>query len=85
MSTSAAQPARNPDPWRKPLSTSRTGAPRAKPALRVVGGTPEPPVWQRMRCECRRCGVHVVTNVGYTVAGECANCGSYELSPISPA
>jgi hypothetical protein len=44
-----------------------------------------PPPLRRMRCECRRCGAHTITNVGYVVAGNCSNCHSYQLVPIEPA
>ncbi len=37
----------------------------------------------RARCACRRCGVHTITDVGYKVAGNCHNCGSFELVPIA--
>ena len=84
MRTSAVHTARSADPWRKPLPVSPSVETRREPVLRVVPA-PGPPEWQRMRCACRRCGVHTVTNVGYTVAGHCPNCGSYELIPISAA
>jgi hypothetical protein len=80
MRTSAVHTARSAHPSRKPLGA----VPHRQPVLRVVPAPP-PPVWQRMRCACRHCGVHTVTNVGYTVAGHCPNCGSYELTPISAA
>jgi hypothetical protein len=35
-----------------------------------------------VRCACARCGAHTVTTVGFVVAGNCSNCGSYELVPV---
>ena len=36
------------------------------------------------RCSCARCGVHVMGAVGKaTLGGRCANCGSYELVPLT--
>jgi hypothetical protein len=42
----------------------------------------QPPRLHRARCECRRCGAHTITYVGYKIAGGCSNCGSYELVAI---
>ena len=47
----------------------------------AVAHTPGP--LHRARCECRRCGVHMITDVGFKVAGSCRNCGSFELVPIA--
>lgn len=35
-----------------------------------------------VRCACARCGAHTITTVGFVVAGNCSNCGSYELVPV---
>ena len=54
----------------------------------VVGRSvhPVPPFpLRRVRCECRHCGVHTVTDVGFRVAGNCCNCGSFELVPVEEA
>ncbi len=50
---------------------------------RSRGFTPGP--LHRARCECRRCGVHMITDVGFKVAASCRNCGSFELVPIADA
>jgi len=49
---------------------------------RPGGGFARGPL-HRARCECRHCGVHTITNVGYKAAGSCHNCGSFELVPIT--
>jgi Zn finger protein HypA/HybF involved in hydrogenase expression len=33
----------------------------------------------RVRCECLRCGAHVIATRSYSLGGYCGNCGSYEL------
>jgi hypothetical protein len=50
---------------------------------RSAGVAPSP--LRRARCECRRCGVHMITDVGFKVAGSCRNCGSFDLVPIGNA
>jgi len=37
-----------------------------------------------MRCACRRCGAHTITDVGFVIGGPCSLCGSYELRPVEP-
>lgn len=44
--------------------------------------SPAVPVGPTVRCECRRCGVHVVATAGFSLGGCCANCGSYDIAPI---
>ena len=34
---------------------------------------------------CAHCGAHVFASGGFLVAGQCENCGSYDLDEISPA
>jgi hypothetical protein len=42
-------------------------------------------VLQQVRCECGRCGAHVVGLLGYTLGGCCNNCGSYDITPLDRA
>ena len=35
-----------------------------------------------LRCRCASCGAHVTAQSGYRIAGQCQNCGSYELMPL---
>jgi hypothetical protein len=37
---------------------------------------------ESVRCACRLCGAHVTTTRGFVLAGNCDNCGSYELVPV---
>jgi hypothetical protein len=37
-----------------------------------------------VRCECRVCGAHTITDMCYSVGGNCQNCGSYDLVPVIP-
>jgi hypothetical protein len=64
---------------RRDLKPDRT----ARPAERRQYDSP--PIFRSMRCTCQRCGAHTITNVGFTVAGNCSNCGSYELLPLEAA
>jgi hypothetical protein len=58
----------------------------ARPSIVGRSVHPVPPFpMRRVRCECRRCGVHTVTDVGFRVAGSCCNCGSFELVPVEEA
>jgi Zn finger protein HypA/HybF involved in hydrogenase expression len=43
---------------------------------------PRPHAFHRARCECRGCGAHTMADVGYKVAGQCPNCGSYDLAEV---
>jgi hypothetical protein len=36
----------------------------------------------KFRCCCLQCGSHVVAQGGFQPAGQCANCGSYDLGPL---
>jgi predicted Zn-ribbon and HTH transcriptional regulator len=38
--------------------------------------------FHQARCECRNCGAHTTSNVGYKIAGQCPNCQSFELSEL---
>ena len=38
-----------------------------------------------VRCECGGCGAHIVVQTGYRLAGQCGNCGSYELRTLDAA
>lgn len=42
-----------------------------------------PRALHRARCSCQCCGAHTYTNVGYTIGGNCPNCGSFDLVPIA--
>jgi hypothetical protein len=46
----------------------------------VVGRRPG-----KFRARCLQCGCHVIAQGGYRPGGQCTNCGSYELGPISQA
>ena len=39
----------------------------------------------QVRCECVGCGAHIVAQTGYRLAGQCGNCGSYELRTLDAA
>lgn len=41
-----------------------------------------PPGMESVRCACRRCGAHVIATRGFVLAGNCDNCGSYDLVPL---
>lgn len=44
-------------------------------------GSEHPPM---VRCECERCGAHVMKErITRVVVGDCPNCGSYELREIA--
>jgi hypothetical protein len=55
----------------------------AAPEEACADSRPRP--FRSMRCACRHCGSHVITNVGFAIAGNCSTCGSYELEPLEPA
>jgi ribosomal protein S27E len=38
-----------------------------------------------MRCRCAACGSHVTVHSAYRIAGQCGNCGSYEMQPMDEA
>lgn len=74
------QPAKSEDetPVERPDRESRSASSReAEP-----GAYGRAPRFRRMRCACRRCGAHTITDVGFVVAGSCPNCRSYELQPF---
>ena len=35
-----------------------------------------------VRCECRVCGAHTIVDMCFSLAGNCQNCGSYDLEPV---
>lgn len=50
----------------------------------VISIAPRPLVTD-VRCECGRCGAHVIVRAALTIGGSCGNCGSYELTPVTVA
>ena len=40
---------------------------------------------QVIRCACDVCGAHTNAVKTFRITGSCANCGSYELTPIEGA
>ena len=68
------------DPATSKLSRSRR---RVRTPCEPTGsGTDHFSPPRAMRCACQACGAHTIATVGYKVAGNCPNCGSYELSPV---
>jgi len=42
-----------------------------------------PRVVEDVRCACRDCGAHLMGWRGYTLSGNCGNCGSYDVQPLA--
>lgn len=37
---------------------------------------------RQVRVSCSNCGCHVFVQAGFRIAGQCLNCGSYELDSL---
>jgi len=37
----------------------------------------------KVRCACQHCGAHVMAHVSWRVAGQCMNCGSFDLAMLA--
>lgn len=54
-------------------------------AMQVIALNPPASLGAKVRCECARCGAHVLVRRSWQISGWCQNCRSYDVRPLATA